>query len=146
METKELFVIAFDLGGVIFAKHKDNRFFKKNYLETELSFGIYTLIIELSKDPSIKLIIISKAFPKNAKRSKEILDLYRLTEHFNSIIFCEDNASKYPIAKAMKAKIMIDDKPEVLSHFDSSIHRFLFNDESRHRLSQTIEKIKNITK
>ena len=66
METKELFVIAFDLGGVIFAKHNDNRFFKKNYLETELSFGIYTLIIELSKDPSIKLIIISKAFPKYA--------------------------------------------------------------------------------
>ena len=146
METKELFVIAFDLGGVIFTKHNDNRFFKKNYLETELSFGIYTLIIELSKDPSIKLIIISKAFPKNAKRSKEILDLYRLTEHFNSIIFCEDNASKYPIAKAMKAKIMIDDKPEVLAHFDSSIHRFLFNNETRHRLSQTIEKIKNITK
>ena len=45
-----------------------------------------------------------------------------------------------------KNTIMIDDKPEVLAHFDSSIHRFLFNDESRHRLSQTIEKIKNITK
>ena len=146
MATKELFVIAFDLGGVIFASNNDNRFFKKNYLDTELTLGIYSLITRLSKDPTNKLIIISKAFPKNAKRSKEILDLYNLTEHFNSIIFCEDNASKYPIAKAMKAKIMIDDKPEVLAHFDSSIHRFLFNDETRHRLSQTIEKIKNITK
>ena len=146
MATKELFVIAFDLGGVIFASNNDNRFFKKNYLDTELTPGIYSLITRLSKDPTNKLIIISKAFPKNAKRSKEILDLYNLTEHFNSIIFCEDNASKYPIAKAMKAKIMIDDKPEVLTYFDSSIHRFLFNDESRHRLSQTIEKIKNLTK
>jgi len=146
MATKELFVIAFDLGGVIFASNNDNRFFKKNYLDTELTLGIYSLITRLSKDPTNKLIIISKAFPKNAKRSKEILDLYNLTEHFNSIIFCEDNASKYPIAKAMKAKIMIDDKPEVLTYFDSSIHRFLFNNESRHRLSQTIEKIKNIAK
>ena len=146
MATKELFVIAFDLGGVIFARHNDNRFFKKNYLETTLNPGIYTLITKLSKDPTNKLIVISKAFPKNAKRSKEILDLYNLTEHFNSIIFCEDNASKYPIAKAMKAKIMIDDKPEVLAHFDSSIHRFLFNNETRHRLSQTIEKIKKLTK
>ena len=48
MATKELFVIAFDLGGVIFARHNDNRFFKENYLETELSFGIYTLITDLS--------------------------------------------------------------------------------------------------
>ena len=87
MATKELFVIAFDLGGVIFARHNDNRFFKKNYLETTLNPGIYTLITELSKDPFIKLIIISKAFPKNAQRSKEILDLYNLTKHFNSIIF-----------------------------------------------------------
>ena len=29
MATKELFVIAFDLGGVIFARHNDNRFLKR---------------------------------------------------------------------------------------------------------------------
>ena len=142
MATKELFVIAFDLGGVIFSKHNDNRFFKKNYLETELSFGIYTLITKLSKDPSIKLIIISKAFPKNAQRSKEILDLYKLTEHFNSIIFCEDNASKYPIAKAMKVDLMIDDKPEVLEPFYESILTFLYNSESSSRLRGVISMLR----
>jgi hypothetical protein len=142
MATKELFVIAFDLGGVIFARHNDNRFFKKNYLETELSFGIYTLITDLSKDPTIKLIIISKAFPKNAKRSKEILDLYKLTEHFNSIIFCEDNASKYPIAKAMKVDLMIDDKPEVLEPFHVSIPTFLYNSESSSRLRGVISMLR----
>ncbi len=142
MATKELFVIAFDVGGVIFASNNDSRIFKKNYLDMELTPGIYSLITRLSKDPTNKLIIISKAFPKNAKRSKEILDLYNLTEHFNSVIFCEDNASKYPIAQAMKVDIMIDDKPEVLTQFDSSICRFLFNDETMHRLSQTIENLK----
>ena len=142
MATKELFVIAFDLGGVIFARHNDNRFFKKNYLETTLNPGIYTLITKLSKDPTNKLIVISKAFPKNAKRSKEILDLYNLTEHFNSIIFCEDNASKYPIAKAMKVDLMIDDKPEVLEPFHESIPTFLYNSESSSRLRGVISMLR----
>ena len=48
--SKKLFTVAFDLGGVIFAKHNDNRFFKKNYLETNLSKGIYNVIISLIKD------------------------------------------------------------------------------------------------
>ena len=87
-------------------------FSKKNYLDMELTPGIYSLITRLSNDPTNKLIIISKAFLRMPKG--EILDLYNLTEHFNSVIFCEDNASKYPIAKAMEVDIMIDDKPEVL--------------------------------
>ena len=140
--SKELFTIAFDLGGVIFARHNDNRFFRKNYLETTLTEGIYNLIVKLSKDPTNKLIIISKAFPKNAKRSREILDLYNLTEYFNSIIFCEDNFSKFPIAKAMGVDLMIDDKPEVLELFHESIPTFLYNSESSSRLGGVISMLR----
>ena len=83
---KELFTIAFDLGGVIFSGANDNIIFSQKYLETELTPGIYDIIIELSKDESNKLIIISKAYPNNAKKSKEILKLYGLDDYFISII------------------------------------------------------------
>ncbi len=145
--SKKLFIVAFDLGGVIFARHNDNRFFKKNYLETTLSEGIYDIITSLSKDPKIKLIVISKAFPPNAKRSKEILDVYNLTEYFNSIIFCEENSAKYHIAKAMSVDLMIDDKLEVLEPFDNSISTFLYNESTSGQLMSVISNLrKSFTK
>ena len=122
----KLLTIAFDLGGVIFSV--DNNIFLDNYIETELTEGIYDLLIYLSKKSNIKLIIISKAFPNNAKKSKEILKLYGLDNIFNSIIFfCEFNNQKAEIAKAMNVNIMIDDKKEVLDSFDKSIKTILFN-------------------
>ena len=71
--SKELFTIAFDLGGVIFATSNDTNIFSKNYLETELIPGIYDVILKLNKNEKNKLIIISKAYPNNAKKSREIL-------------------------------------------------------------------------
>ena len=121
----KLLTIAFDLGGVIFSL--DNDIFSNNYIETELTEGIYDLLMYLHKKPNIKLIIISKAFPTNAKKSKEILKLYGLDDIFNSIIFCEYNNKKSEIAKAMDVNIMIDDKKEVLECFDKSIKTILFN-------------------
>ena len=76
-----------------------------------------------------KLIIISKAYPTNAKKSKKILRLYRLDEYFNSIIFCEKNEDKAKIAEAMRVEIMIDDKEEVLKEFPNSIKTILFKEE-----------------
>ena len=122
-----LLTIAFDLGGVIFSV--DNNIFSNNYIETELTEGIYDLLMYLHKKPNIKLIIISKAFPNNAKKSKEILKLYGLDIIFNSIIFCEFNNKKAEIAKAMDVNIMIDDKKEVLEYFDKSIKTILFNSD-----------------
>lgn len=121
----KLFTIAFDLGGVIFSV--DNNIFLDNYIETELTEGIYDLLFYLSKKSNIKLIIISKAFPNNAKKSKEIIKLYGLDDIFNSIIFCEFNNQKAEIAKAMNVNVMIDDKKEVLDYFDKSIKTILFN-------------------
>mgnify|MGYP001275242801 FL=1 len=121
----KLLTIAFDLGGVIFSV--DNNIFSDNYIETELTEGIYDLLMYLHKKPNIKLIIISKAFPNNAKKSKEILKLYGLDDIFNSIIFCEFNNKKALIAKAMDVNIMIDDKKEVLDCFDKSIKTILFD-------------------
>tara|TARA_B100000963_G_scaffold119448_1_gene104041 strand:+ start:716 stop:1120 length:405 start_codon:yes stop_codon:yes gene_type:complete len=121
----KLLTIAFDLGGVIFSV--DNNIFSDNYIETELTAGIYDLLMYLHKKPNVKLIIISKAFPNNAKKSKEILKLYGLDIIFNSIIFCEFNNKKAEIAKAMDVNIMIDDKKEVLDCFDKSIKTILFD-------------------
>ena len=73
-------------------------------------------------------------FPKNAKKSKEILKLYGLDDYFNSIIFCEDNTSKANIANAMGVNVMIDDKKEVLDCFDKSIKTILFNESHIHQL------------
>ena len=123
----KLLTIAFDLGGVIFSV--DNNIFSDNYIETELTAGIYDLLMYLHKKPNVKLIIISKAFPNNAKKSKEILKLYGLDIIFNSIIFCEFNNKKAEIAKAMDVNIMIDDKKEVLEYFDKSIKTILFNSD-----------------
>ena len=120
-----LLTIAFDLGGVIFSV--DNNIFSDNYIETELTAGIYDLLMYLHKKPDVKLIIISKAFPNNAKKSKEILKLYGLDIIFNSIIFCEFNNKKAEIARAMNVNIMIDDKKEVLDCFDKSIKTILFD-------------------
>ncbi len=122
--TKNIYTIAFDLGGVVFSV--DNDIFSDKYLETELTPGIYDVLLYLSKKENFKLIVISKAYPKNAKKSKEILQLYELDKLFNSIIFCEKNESKYEIAKAMNVNVMIDDKKEVLNCFDSSIKTFHF--------------------
>lgn len=138
--SKKLFTIAFDLGGVIFEASNDNRFFKRNYLETTLSDGMYDLIVSLSQEPTIKLIVISKAFPPNAKKSKEILNMYGLTDCFNSIIFCEENSAKYPIAKALSVDLMIDDKEEVLAPFDSPT--FLYNASTKHLLRACIANLR----
>ena len=121
----KLLTIAFDLGGVIFSV--DNNIFSDNYIETELTAGIYDLLMYLHKKPDVKLIIISKAFPNNAKKSKEILKLYGLDIIFNSIIFFNFNNKKAEIAKAMDVNIMIDDKKEVLDCFDKSIKTILFD-------------------
>ena len=96
-EKKKLRTIAFDLGGVIFSQHND--IFSNSYMETELTPGMYDIILDLAKRDNIKLIIISKAYPKNAKKSKDILKMYGLDDFFNSIIFCEENSSKAEIAK-----------------------------------------------
>jgi|TARA_Y100000816_G_scaffold268937_1_gene231500 FMN phosphatase YigB (HAD superfamily) len=121
----KLLTIAFDLGGVIFSV--DNNIFADNYIETELTEGIYDLLMYLHKKTNVKLIVISKAFPNNAKKSKEILKMYGLDDIFNSIIFCEFNSKKALIAKAMDVNIMIDDKKEVLECFDKSIKTILFD-------------------
>lgn len=126
--SKELFTIAFDLGGVIFATSNDTNIFSKNYLETELIPGIYDVILKLNKNEKNKLIIISKAYPNNAKKSREILNMYGLDSYFNSIIFCEKNESKAHIAKAMNVDVMIDDKECVLENFDKSIKTILFKE------------------
>ena len=81
-----------------------------------------------------KLIIISKAYPNNAKKSMEILKMYKLDSYFNSIIFCEKNESKFPIAKAMNVNVMIDDKESVLQCFDKSIKTILFKESEIHYL------------
>ena len=81
-----------------------------------------------------KLIIISKAYPTNAKKSKEILKLYRLDEYFNSIIFCEKNEDKAKIAEAMHVEIMIDDKEEVLKEFPKTIKTILFKKKDADKL------------
>ena len=135
---KKLFTIAFDLGGVIFSGANDNVIFSKKYLETELTPGIYDIIVELSKDENNKLIIISKAYPNNAKKSTEILKLYGLDDYFNSIIFCEKTESKFEIAKAMNVNVMIDDKESVLQHFDKSIKTILFKETEVNSLMSKI--------
>lgn len=128
---KRVFTIAFDLGGVVFSC--DNDIFSDKYLETELTPGIYDLILHLFKSGA-KLIVISKAFPNNAKKSKEILKMYGLDDVFNSIIFCEKNESKADIAKAMGVNVMIDDKKEVLDRFDPCIKTVHFDPARVHEL------------
>ena len=136
--SKQLFTIAFDLGGVIFKESNDTNIFSKNYLETELIPGIYDVILELNKNQKNKLIIISKAFPNNAKKSKEILNMYGLDTYFNSIIFCEQNESKAHIAKAMNVDVMIDDKESVLENFDKSIKTIFFKESEINSLLKKI--------
>ena len=136
---KKLFTIAFDLGGVIFASSNDTNIFTKNYLETALTPGIYDVIRELSQDETHKLIIVSKAYPNNARKSREILKLYGLDDYFNSIIFCEKRESKFPICQAMNVDVMIDDREDVLSHFDSSIKTILFQPELTNSLISMIK-------
>jgi len=126
---KKLKTIAFDLGGVIFQANNDTNIFSANYLETPIQPEMFHILEELSKNKYNKLIIISKAYPTNAQKSKEILKIYRLDEYFNSIIFCEKNEDKAPIAEAMRVDIMIDDKEEVLGEFPDSIKTILFKEE-----------------
>lgn len=137
--SKAIYTIAFDLGGVVFSA--DNDIFSNKYLETELTPGIFQLILHLSRHAQVKLIIISKAFPKNAKKSREILQAYGLDELFNSIIFCENNHSKFAIAKAMNVNIMIDDKKDVLDCFDSTIKTFLFTNNRVNELYKLIHTL-----
>ena len=127
--SKKLKTIAFDLGGVIFQSSNDTNIFSDNYLDTTIQPEMFQILEELSKNKYHKLIIISKAFPNNAKKSKEILKMYRLDEYFNSIIFCEKNEDKAKIAEAMRVEIMIDDKEEVLKEFPNSIKTILFKEE-----------------
>ena len=130
---KDVYTIAFDLGGVVFSC--DNDIFGNRYLETELTPGIYDVLMHLSR-LDVKLIVISKAFPNNAKKCKEILKSYGLDDVFNSIIFCEENEAKSDIAKAMGVKVMIDDKKEVLDRFDPCIQTIHFDPERVNELYQ----------
>ena len=141
---KKLFTIAFDLGGVIFSNTNDNIIFTNKYLDTTLTPGIFNVIKDLSSEESNKLIIISKAYPNNAKKSMEILKMYGLDDYFNSIIFCEDNQDKFPIAKAMKVNVMIDDNAEVLKVFDKTIKTILFTENKTNTILTTIKEAKNI--
>lgn len=119
-------VIAFDLGGVVFSSRNDTNIFSQNYIETELNPGISDIIHTLHRDKKNKLIIISKAFQNNARKSKEILSYNDLDFLFNSIIFCEDISEKADIAKAMKVDVMIDDRQDVLNFFPEGIKTILF--------------------
>jgi FMN phosphatase YigB (HAD superfamily) len=124
--AKKIKTIAFDLGGVVFLTNNDTNIFSENYLETPLNPDILHLIDELRKDKNNKLIIISKAFPNNARKSKEILKMYRIDDYFNSIIFCERKEDKAKIAEAMRVDIMIDDREDVLQNFPESIRTILY--------------------
>ena len=124
---KKLKVVAFDLGGVVFSRSNDTNIFSQNYLETELTPGIWFVIDALSENKNIKLIVISKAFPRNARKSRELLKKYELDSKFNSIIFCEEISEKAVIAQAMKVDVMIDDRQDVLNYFPEGIKTILFN-------------------
>lgn len=123
-EKGTLKTIAFDLGCVIVSESND--IFSSNYLETELTDGIYDVLSALETMDHVKLIVISKAYPKNAKRSREILKMYGIEDKFNSIIFCEHNDWKADIAKAMRVNVMIDDKQQILDLFPKDIKTILF--------------------
>ena len=86
------------------------------------------------------MIIISKAFPNNARKSKEILSYNDIDFLFNSIIFCEDISEKAEIAKAMKVDVMIDDRQDVLNFFPEGIKTILFKPEE---VDELYEKIIN---
>lgn len=132
--SKEIKTIAFDLGGVIFQESNDTNIFSNNYLDITIQPNMFHILEELNKKKYIKLIIISKAFPNNAKKSKEILKNYRLDDYFNSIIFTEKNENKAKIAQAMDVNIMIDDKEEVLKHFPDNIKTILFKENDVDKL------------
>ena len=131
-------VIAFDLGGVVFSSSNDTNIFSQNYIETELNPGIFDIIQTLSSDKKNKLIIISKAFPNNARKSKEILRMKGLDVFFNSIIFCEHISEKAEIAKAMKVNVMIDDRQDVLNFFPEGIKTILFQEDEVDALMEKI--------
>lgn len=134
-------VIAFDLGGVVFSTHNDTNIFSQNYIETELNPGISDIIQTLQRDKKNKLIIISKAFPNNARKSREILSYNDLDHLFNSIIFCEHISEKAVIAKAMKVDVMIDDRQDVLNYFPEGIKTILFNPEEVDSLYDKITSV-----
>ena len=122
-----IYTVAFDIGGVIFDSNNDTNIFSKNYKNISLVEGIYDVIMYLYKKENYKLIIISKAYPNNAFKSKEILKLYGLDDMFNSIIFCENKKDKVKIAQAMNVKVMIDDRQEILDTFkNTGIKTILF--------------------
>tara|TARA_B100001093_G_scaffold509630_1_gene574026 strand:- start:1145 stop:1543 length:399 start_codon:yes stop_codon:yes gene_type:complete len=122
----KLNVIAFDLGGVLFEANNDTNIFSENYIQTPIDAYILSVIRHLSQDKYNKLIIISKAFPNNARKSKELLKIHGIDDYFNSIIFCERREDKAKIAEAMRVNIMIDDTEEVLSHFPDTIRTILY--------------------
>ena len=132
-------VIAFDLGGVIFSNHNDTNIFSQNYMETEITPGIIDIIRTLHQNKKNKLIITSKAFPNNARKSKEILVSNGIDTMFNSIIFCEHISEKAIIAQAMKVNVMIDDRQDVLNFFPEGIKTILFNPDE---IDTLYEKIK----
>ena len=80
-------------------------------------------------DKSVKIIIISKAFPKTSRKFREILHKYGLDIVFDSVIFCEKIEEKAEIAKAMKVNVMIDDRQAVLDYFPEEIKTILFKQE-----------------
>ena len=135
-----MFTIAFDVGGVIFSRRNDSKLFARQYRDTALVPGMHDILTTLSNTPRVKLILLSKAYPNNARKTKEILDMYRLTRCFNSIIFCEENSSKFPIAKAMKVDLMIDDKASVIDSFDDTIRTILFHEDTTRGLLASIYK------
>lgn len=124
--AKKLRTIAFDLGGVLFETNNDTNIFSENYLDTPIDQHILNYILELKDDTKNKLIIISKAFPNNARKSREVLKLNNLDIYFNSIIFCERKQDKSKIAEAMRVDIMIDDREDVLTHFPETIRTILY--------------------
>ena len=115
--NKSIYTVAFDIGGVIFDSNNDTNIFSKNYKNISLVEGIHDVIKYLYEKDNYKLIIISKAYPNNAFKSKEILKMYGLDDMFNSIIFCENKNDKVKIAQAMNVNIMIDDRQEILDTF-----------------------------
>ncbi|CAF1171135.1 unnamed protein product [Adineta steineri] len=113
MSAQPITVIACDIGGVI----KDHRTDEpvENAIES---------IIQLSQDPSNRLIFISKCKDNFKNKSNEWLKTHNLS-HINTY-YCIEYGEKVQIAHDHHVNVMIDDRMNVLSTFPSSIIKIWF--------------------
>ncbi|CAF4027135.1 unnamed protein product [Adineta steineri] len=113
MSAQPITVIACDIGGVI----KDHRTDEpvENAIES---------IIQLSQDPSNRLIFISKCKDNFKNKSNEWLKKHNLS-HIDTY-YCIEYGEKVQIAHDHHVNIMIDDRMNVLSTFPPSIIKIWF--------------------